>query len=315
MNPYPTSRLVVLSAVAFMNVAFQAHVLSQSAPSTPDHKEPAQLQLGWERAAGGEQQFEAASIRPMPPGIDPAHPAERANFPLSDDGTYLAGPNDSLIADFPLVSYIQFAYKLRLTPDQLKIMLAHSPKWVSDQDYEIRAKASKPVSKDQLRLMVQALLADRFKLSLHFETKDASVLALTLDKPDKLGPNLRTHPDTVPCDQPDPKAFPPRCYISAVSMIGSNLIAGSRNSTIAEIAQILASISNLDHPIVDQTGLSGRYDFTLEWSPATGHPAELATDSPPNDAGVTFLEALHEQLGMRVLAARAPHKIPYRRQR
>jgi uncharacterized protein (TIGR03435 family) len=166
----------------------------------------------WQKAAGGKQQFEVASIRPTPPEIDPTHPTEPPNFPISDDDSYTAGPNDSFIADFSLVTYIQFAYKLRLAPDQLKAMLAGASKWVDHDDYEIHAKASGPVTKDQLRLMMQALLADRFKLVVHFETREAPVLALTLAEPGKLGPNLHPHAEGPACDQSDAKTFPARCY-------------------------------------------------------------------------------------------------------
>jgi uncharacterized protein (TIGR03435 family) len=270
---------------------------SSQAAATPD----------WQKAAGGRMEFEVASIRPTPPEIDPSRPSHRPNFPISNDDSYTAGPNDSFIADFSLVTYIQFAYKLRLSPDQLKAMLAGAPKWVSEDNYEIRAKASGPVTKDQLRLMMQALLADRFKLGMHFETRESPVLALTLDKPGKLGPSLHPHAEGPACDQPDPKAFPARCYVDMrIPVSGGLLKEGSRDNSMEVICHILTGVGRLDHPLVNQTGLTGNYDFSIEWSPAASRVAASDADASPDAQGPTFLEALQEQLGMKIVPTQAP---------
>lgn len=72
------------------------------------------------------------------------------------------------------------------------------------------------------------------------------------------------------------------------------------------LAEALPSFANLGRPVVDQTGLSGRYDFLIEWAPDR-------SDLPPGDAGAPvdpqgpgFLEALHEQLGLKLESAKAP---------
>lgn len=261
----------------------------------------------WQKAAGGKQRFEVASIRPTPPEIDPTHPTEPPNFPISNDASYTTGPNDSFIADFSLVTYIQFAYKLRLAPDQRKAMLAGVPKWVNDDNYEIHAKASGPVTKDQLRLMMQALLADRFKLVLHFETREGPVLGLTRDKPGQLGPNLRPHAEGPPCDQPDAKVFPAGCHAIVSVRSGSGwIITGSRDNSMEVISQALTFIGGLDHPLIDQTGLPGNYDFFIKWSPASSSIAPSDAGATSNLEVPTFLEALHEQLGMKIVSTRAP---------
>ena len=98
------------------------------------------------------------------------------------------------VANTSLSVYIQFAYKLWLTGEQNQSMLAHLPKWVSTDSYIITAKA--PIgnpTKDQMRLMMQSLLADRYHLAIHFETLDTTVLALTLVKPGRAGPELKPH--------------------------------------------------------------------------------------------------------------------------
>lgn len=102
---------------------------------------------------------------------------------------------------------MNFAFKL--TPAQDRAIVAQFPKWANDYRYDIQARASGNPTKDQFRLMMQALLADRFKLAIHYETRQLPVFALVLDKPGKLGPQLRLHPDDSPCSiAPPPGAAP-----------------------------------------------------------------------------------------------------------
>jgi len=283
----------ILTAILAL-FAFTASSLGQTATSTL---------RDWEKAAGGPQQFEVASIHLLPPGV-----FKPPNFPLSNDDSYTPGPNSEFNAAFSLVAYVQFAYKLRLSPDQMKTMLAAAPKWASSDNFEIHAKAAAPVSKDQLRLMVQAMLADRFKLAIHFESHDSPVSALTLAKPGKLGPNLHPHSEGPSCDQPHPEVFPPNCYMDVRAPAGEGIIKeGSRNNSMEVISHILTAIGRQDHPLVDQTGLKGNYDFIIEWSPAAS--AVSVSDSaaaPPTPTGPSFLEALQEQLGMKIVASHAP---------
>jgi uncharacterized protein (TIGR03435 family) len=217
--------------------------------------------------------------------------------------------------------YIEFAYKLWLTPDQRRSFITQLPKWAaSDTDsYTIhaRAAASNP-TKDQMRLMMQALLADRFKLAVHFEKQQVQVLAATLVKPGKLGPKLHPHADGPPCDAPSPSkangpspndadVFPPTCGGYTVEGTPAHTARiGSRDTTMALIAATLPTIGNLGRPGVDQTGLSGRFDFTLEWTPERHIPQPSDSDAPTDAQGTTFLEALKEQLGLKFESAKAP---------
>ncbi len=128
----------------------------------------------WQTAAGGTMSFEVASIRPTKEGeFTPP------NFPLSSDDSYHpVGGNFS--ADFPLWVYIEFAYKLWLSPEQRKAMRSNLPKWVGTDAYEIHAKGPANATKDQMRLMMQSLLAEQFKLAAHFESQEVPVLAMSL---------------------------------------------------------------------------------------------------------------------------------------
>ncbi|HEX4228152.1 MAG TPA: TIGR03435 family protein [Bryobacteraceae bacterium] len=125
----------------------------------------------WQAAAGGKMAFEVASVK-----LDKG-PFRSPNFPLDNGNAFT--PGDRFSADFPLLTYVQFAYKVRLSPQQRESMLAHLPKWLNSDRFAIEAKAAGPATKDQMRLMMQSLLADRFGLEVHFETRETAVLAYT----------------------------------------------------------------------------------------------------------------------------------------
>jgi bla regulator protein blaR1 len=277
----------------------------------------------WQTAAGGKMSFDVASIRPIKPG-DFTPPT----FPLSSDDAYTT-TGGIFTADFPLTVYIEFAYKLRLSGEERDAMLAHLPKWVSTDNFEIHARtgenatATREPTKDQMRLMMQSLLADRFKLAIHFETRQTPVLALILVKPGKLGPSLRPHADGPACD-PNAKlsipttdsVFPPICDAYMLKQTPDHiLLAGSRNTTMELVAASLPTLAKLGRPVVDQTGLTGRYDFTLRWTPESDSPisssaSSSGANSQPDPSGTRFDEALREQLGLKLKSAITPLEIP-----
>ena len=83
------------------------------------------------------------------------------------------------------------------------LVRAELPKWATAERFDVEARAPQPTpTKDQMRLMMQSLLADRFKLTLHFDARQVSVFALVLAKPGKTGPELVPHPDDPPCAAP-----------------------------------------------------------------------------------------------------------------
>ena len=164
--------------------------------------------------------------------------------------------------------------------------------------------------------MTQSLLADRFKLAVHFETRQVAVLALVLEKPGKPGPKLRLHSEGPPCDLPAPppangnmanSVFPRSCDdFEAMPTANHGLLLGSRNATMELIADSLASLGRLGRPVVDQTGLSGRFDFTLEWTQELNGPSQSGANASLDSQGTTFLEALKDQLGMKLKSTKAP---------
>jgi uncharacterized protein (TIGR03435 family) len=177
-----------------------------------------------------------------------------------------------------------------------------------------------------MRLMMQSLLADRFRLKAHFETHEVPVFALTLIKPGKLGPKLIPHADGRPCgelgassgpvparvirsdDDAGPENFPPMCDSPAlIRKPGGMLLLGYRNATIDLLAGALSGAVGQGHLVMNRTGLNGRFDFTLEWKPESNSPPPTGSpDLPPDAPAPTSLEALRDQLGLKAESTKAP---------
>jgi uncharacterized protein (TIGR03435 family) len=272
----------------------------------------------WQIDAGSKMAFEVASVKLSKPGT-----FFPPNFPLDEGDAFLnvrtrERPNGRFSATFPLSTYISFAYKLRLTRGQTETMLSGLPKWVSTDAFEIQAHAPAGPTKDQMRLMMQALLAERFQLAVHFEAHDVPVLAMTLVKPGKTASGLRAHAEGPSCDEPpSPELFPTVCDVMGMSVSpGGQRVGGSRTTTMVLIAAALPSMGSLDRPVIDRTGLTGRVDFKLRWTPDSTSPqpggVTIPKAGPVGDRpapaptgefdveGPTFLQALREQLGVRL---------------
>ena len=268
----------------------------------------AQATTGTASSAGSPlMAFEVASIRPSEPNSQ-----ARANFGLSIDDSSIP-PGGHLSANFPLKTYIEFGYKIMPTKEQEQTMLAHLPDWVGVDNYTLEARADGNPTKDQMRLMMQSLLAERFKLAVHFETHDAPVLALVLVKTGKIGSRLRLHAEGLSCEAkwtlpPDrsspsvpPGGFLPSCgTIQAISGPNNTVIMGARDITLSHIAIYLSSVRDFGRPVVDQTGLSGTFDFSLNWAPGPNPQDSSPMSNQSNADGPDLMDALREQLGLKL---------------
>ena len=190
----------------------------------------------WEKAAGGSASFEVASVRQDKGDFAPP------SFALSADD-WFRDPQGRFHADFELPVYIEFAYKLWLSPAEQEAMLSKLPGWVKTDRFAINAVAPPHATKDGYRLMMQALLAERFGLQLHFEERDEPVLAMLLVKPGHPGPRLLPHAQGPACgEKPKPGVYPTECY-SYSAMPGENgmWLNGSRATTMDLLADFVAS--------------------------------------------------------------------------
>jgi uncharacterized protein (TIGR03435 family) len=257
-------------------------------------------------AAGGRLEFEVASVRQNKSNDKASMNVD----PTSGDGMVPTGGLYTA-TNIVLAQYIAFAYKL--TNQQLRSMVSQVP-WVSEDRFDIEARAEGNPTKDQYRLMMQSLLADRFKMAVHFEMRQIPLFALVLAKPGKLGPQLRLHrADDPVCTTPaaalrgpapvDAEGFPERCGgpQSMKPSVPGRMKSGGRDVPMARIAAILTGVGGVDRPMVDQTGLQGTVDYSLEWIQVAAN-VPFGAEFHPDESAPTFEEALKEQLGIKMVS-------------
>jgi uncharacterized protein (TIGR03435 family) len=211
-----------------------------------------------EPQAATRLEFEVASIRPPNPTGD-------RGTNMSTDGGTLRMHNATL--KFCIVA----AYGVQ------ESLIEGGPGWIKSDQFEILAKAPGSTRQDQLVLMLQSLLVDRFKLSVHREIKPRPIFALVVGKN---GPKLHASDGG--------EGF--------LGRRGRGPLTG-KQASMPGLASVLSTI--MGRKVLDQTGLTGLYDFTLEFAP------QDAIDSPLP----SLVTALQEQLGLRLEATNAPVEI------
>lgn len=180
-------------------------------------------------------------------------------------------------------SLIAAAYKLK------GFQLIGGPEWMAIDRFDIDAKSDGPAPLDQVLLMMQSLLADRFKLSAHRETREIDGFVLVRVRTDRLGFNMR--PSAYDCRQPG--LTPPPCREGGIS-------AGSFKSAGRPISALLDVLTGeVRAPVVDNTKLTGTFDLQLYWSPALVPVADLPS----------IFTAVQEQLGLKLEATRVSSEV------
>ena len=162
--------------------------------------------------------------------------------------------------------------------DTRKDRLFGQPKWLDSVAYDVVAKAAEqtpPATIPQMRLMMQSLLAERFQLGVHRETREMPMYALVLGKG---GSKLHL---TEAVDNPVSARNP-------FGMTRSGRLSGTQVST-GMLARVLSD--QLGRAVEDQTGLKGVFDFTLDWAPDT---------DPDAPTGASIFTAIQEQLGLKL---------------
>ena len=149
-----------------------------------------------ESASEAKLEFDVASVKQ---NKTDSNNERTANFPLGPGDVYGSVGGRFSAANHPLITYIAFAYKIVNT--QVASFDSQLPSWARTDRFDIEANAQGKPTKDQMRLMMRALLADRFKLKVHVESHEQSVLALQLVKPGLTGPQLQPHPENSKCLQ------------------------------------------------------------------------------------------------------------------
>jgi uncharacterized protein (TIGR03435 family) len=162
------------------------------------------------------QVFDVASVKPSKSENPPY-----SNFPLEPGDVYAPNGGFFSATSLPRITYIFFAY--RISGNQSQYLLPQLPGWVTAEWFDIQARAEGNPSKDQMRLMMPSLLADRFKLATHNETREVPVFAYVLTKNGKTGPQLRPHLDNSPCPTNAP---PPSASASGQTRSPSQSVGG-----------------------------------------------------------------------------------------
>jgi uncharacterized protein (TIGR03435 family) len=174
-----------------------------------------------------------------------------------------------------LVDLVSTAYQV----DREKVF--GGPAWVDADRFEVIAKTDPSVSQDVARILLRALLADRFQLAIHTEDKPMPVFVLLPGK--KVALKQSTGEGPANCKRGGVNAYQTlECH----------------NMTIAGLAELLPQTAPgyFNHPVVDRTGLSGAYDFTLKWTGRSGLGATTDPDNPP----ISLFDFFDKQMGIKV---------------
>jgi uncharacterized protein (TIGR03435 family) len=183
------------------------------------------------------------------------------------------------------------------------------PDWLSSERYEIIAKIPPGTTKEQFNRMLQNLLAERFHLAVHHETKELQGYELVKGKSGpKLKPSTETGPDVQPTEAPktDAKGFPQLSAPGLVMMEGvrGKAVISYLTARAQPLSALVETISKeFRLPVADRTGLTGKFDFTLEFAPQA--PGALPIESP-DESAPNLITAVPQQLGLRL----EPKKIP-----
>jgi uncharacterized protein (TIGR03435 family) len=253
------------------------------------------------RQAINSPAFEVASVKPNRSGTT------QANAGLQ--------PNGVNLINLPLRGIIQIAYGI-----QQPAKLVGVPDWTITERFDIVGRTAGNASGDEIRLMLQSLLVDRFKLVARRDTRPLDAYALVLARKDgRLGDHLR--PSTSNCTPPPTVAGAgarsnggqPTTAPASADMCGPRTGGAGRlileGSPIAQFTSLLALTAG--RAIVNKTGLTGRYDIDLTYVPERPGPG-FATDNAPaaNDPNAPSLfTALQEQLGLKLERDQQPQDV------
>ena len=219
--------------------------------------------------------FEVASVRPSAPN--------------KVGGGFDAPPGRFEVENQPLSQMIFFAYdtdRFRLT----------GPEWIYRERFDIVATGAVT---GQTKLMLKALLQDRFGLRAHVERRPVPVYVLTVLRSDgTLGPNLR--PVKVDCSQREPLPDGMIPCSTRNQPTGTLVARGTTWANAILHREMAAAVNRL---VIDETGLTGQFDMRLEWSDPISAAEPQSADRP------SFITAVREQLGLKLEAAERPVEV------
>ncbi len=265
-----------------------------SSSQNADAQEPAKadepdIAAAQSSAAAEPFKFDVVSIRPSDPNVRP----KLISFQFTDDG--FVATNQSLLMT------LLFQYQTELQLDASRIV--GGPDWMRTLSWDIHAKVSasdigewsklshdsSTEAKERRRATIQAMLADRFKLKTHVETREGTVYALVIAKG---GPKVK----------PSSSDGPVQMHMKHEGHLVVERVE------IGALVPLFAQ--ELGHLVIDKTGLTGKYDLTLDWAPAqstTAAPVDVGHASAASDSTApSIFTALQEQLGLKLEVQKGP---------
>jgi len=255
-------------------------------------------------------EFDVVSVKPSPPPDGHGYSVYCNGGPGSKD------PGLYNCVNMSLSNLVTNAYKVAYY--QLS-----GPDWMANTRFEIHARLPEGATKEQLPLMLQKMLADRFQLTVHHETRDLQKYDLVVAKN---GPKFQEAAPPPPpkedagADPPRPPAPHPLKLAAdgypdlAKGGFGMAIMNGRARLVNPQMTmQMLASqvSGQLASPVTDATGLTGKYDISLFWVSSSGfagaRPAGPdGSAAPEEEAGPTLMQALQNQLGLRLESKKGP---------
>jgi uncharacterized protein (TIGR03435 family) len=249
-------------------------------------------------AAGGQSpakvQFDVATVRPA--------------AALTGRGTPRGGPGT---ANPERVNYRSLTVKnLLMTAYGLPVNLVLGPQWIDADRFDITAKVPPGATKEEVNLMLQNLLADRFKLVVHRENREMALYELIVAKN---GPKLKPYvenpdgptfePGKITFDKNGEPIPPPGGLVMSMAE-GQRRITASK-VTIGGVPSLATTLgAELGRPVIDKTGLQGFYDYRLVFRPENPNAGPPGQQTPPGaDVDAPDIRvAVEEQLGLRLEA-------------
>jgi bla regulator protein BlaR1 len=267
-------------------------------------------------ATGPLPSFEVATIKPSADG----KAAPSINTPTESRTTNVTARN-----------LIEHAYHIPWTPG-LNERVVGGPDWIDSVHYDVEARIDQSLvaafatmsneqQKDQTSLMMQSLLADRFKLRVHFESRELPIYALTVAKGGAKLAAAKQLPAVVGQDDPQRPSvvLPPSAEGLRKGVFvqygGQEAEMTAKGVTPEQLVHWLAGYSEIGgRTVVDQTGLGGAYDFKLRWTrerlaaPSPQSDQSGATP-PPEPESPALFTSLSEQLGLRLISTKGPVEV------
>jgi uncharacterized protein (TIGR03435 family) len=315
MNDQPTVELnfVRKTALAIAGILAVAIPVILGVTRAPIRAQ-AQSRLESETTSTSSPTFEVASLKPS--GAPPQGPQL---FNLLQGGPGTKDPERITGLRVTLQRFMTVAYGVDF--DQIQ-----GPAWTGEERFELIAKVPPGATRDQVKLMLQDLLAERFKLILHHVSKSLPVYELKIAAG---GPKFREtirsdlrpsrlDDPAMPLDQDGFPQLPPGVYGSANTVVNGITRMTVRGMPVSFLASQLAvqfgtggsNTFAMGH-IVDKTGLTGKYDFNLEYAGAFGPGGALSLPAGPDEpsGGLPIATALDKQLGLKLIKNTAPFDV------